>query len=348
MEDRALCFVINRLDRGGAERLLVSQINELIKRGKENIYLITLFPEKTDNSYEQDLLLPAPRRFCIRLKGRFDIFGILKIRKFLKEKKVETVVTSLWLSNFVGRLASFGCAMRTISYEQNVVFQKGKILLFIDRLLQHITYKIVAVSETVKYSLIESGIDENKIVVSHNAIDDSFFAVKAKSGSNIFLFLARLVPHKRADMVVDCFKKIKAQVIIGGAGSEKENLVGRSRGFENIVFEGLVTDSQNFYSKGEFFIVASEHEGLPLTLLEAMAAGSIPIVSDSSALREVVSYNENGLIFKAGDVHDLVSIIEKALKMTKTERDHMRQAAILRAKDFSIKNNVDTLMTLTK
>jgi glycosyltransferase involved in cell wall biosynthesis len=85
-----------------------------------------------------------------------------------------------------------------------------------------------------------------------------------------------------------------------------------------------VPESQlaKYFALSDLSVSPSTHDGTPITLLEAMACGAVPVVSDLESVREWVEHQQNGLVFDVHSEHDLANKIVAALR----DRDFMRRA----------------------
>lgn len=123
------------------------------------------------------------------------------------------------------------------------------------------------------------------------------------------LFLGRLVPEKGIMYLIEAFKKIdtsKKLVIVGGSSDtlEFENEL-KSMADDRIIFTGFAQGRllEEFYSNAYVYVLPSDLEGMPISLLEAMSYGNCCITSDIPECTEVVG--EYGISFKKGSVEDL-------------------------------------------
>jgi glycosyltransferase involved in cell wall biosynthesis len=131
------------------------------------------------------------------------------------------------------------------------------------------------------------------------------------------LFLGRLVPEKKVDLLVEAFKEIKTDkklVIAGGAShtSDYENeLHELAKGCENIIFTGFVEGDEldELFSNAYIYCLPSDLEGMPISLLEAMSYGDCCLTSDIPECTEVLG--EYGVSFKKSDKEDLKATLEK-------------------------------------
>lgn len=125
------------------------------------------------------------------------------------------------------------------------------------------------------------------------------------------LFLGRLVPEKGIRYLVEAFKLVKADkklVIAGGTSdtdSFAEELKEVAKDDDRIIFTGFVQGQMldELYSNAYAYVLPSDLEGMPLSLLEAMSYGNCCLVSDIPECTEVVE--ENAIVFKKSNIKDL-------------------------------------------
>ena len=137
--------------------------------------------------------------------------------------------------------------------------------------------------------------------------------------NSYILFLGRLVPEKRPELLIDAFKSIdtsKRLVIAGGSSDTSEyerQLHERAKGDSRILFTGFVTGKPlaELYSNAYCYVLPSDVEGMPMSLLEAMAYGCACVTSDISECSDVLG--ETGAIFTRGDVAALREVLTALL-----------------------------------
>ena len=134
------------------------------------------------------------------------------------------------------------------------------------------------------------------------------------------LFLGRLVPEKGIHYLIEAFKKIdtdKKLVIAGGSSDTQEytqQLHAMAKEDNRILFTGFVQGEllEELYSNAYIYVLPSDLEGMPLSLLEAMSYGNCCLVSD---IEECASVVENqGVSFKKGNIQDLQEKLDQLLK----------------------------------
>lgn len=125
------------------------------------------------------------------------------------------------------------------------------------------------------------------------------------------LFVGRLVPEKGLRYLIEAFKKIKTdkKLVISGGASDSGEFVAEirelARDDDRIIFTGFMRARllSELYSNAYFYVLPSDLEGMPLTLMEAMSYGNCCLVSDIPECMEVIE--DHALTFKHGDVRSL-------------------------------------------
>ena len=130
------------------------------------------------------------------------------------------------------------------------------------------------------------------------------------------LFLGRLVPEKGIHYLIQAFKEVKTDkklVIAGGVSDTNayvEELKQKAQGDSRILFTGFVQGQllEELYSNAYLYVLPSDHEGMPLSLLEAMSYGNCCVVSDIPECTEVVE--DHAVIFSRGDATELTGKLQ--------------------------------------
>ena len=133
------------------------------------------------------------------------------------------------------------------------------------------------------------------------------------------LFLARLVPEKGCHYLIDAYNSLQTskKLVIAGASSHSDEYVNRLKenSSEKIIFLGEVSGNllKELYSNAYIYVLPSEIEGLPITLLEAMGYGKCVLTSDIPENIEVIN-NHYGFNFKSKDTESLKNVLDYLLE----------------------------------
>lgn len=133
------------------------------------------------------------------------------------------------------------------------------------------------------------------------------------------LYLGRLVPEKRPELLIDAFKGLdtdKKLVIAGGGSDTSEyevSLREAAQGDPRILFTGFVNGEplEELYSNCYAYVLPSDVEGMPMSLLEAMAYGCCCVTSDIPECADVLA--GNGVTFEKGSADSLRATLQGLL-----------------------------------
>lgn len=160
--------------------------------------------------------------------------------------------------------------------------------------------------------------------------------IKTKYGlekDSYLLYLGRIVPEKGEHYLIEAFRKVKTNkklVIAGGAsdtGEYMEELKRLAEGDNRILFTGFVQGKvlEELYSNAYVYVLPSDLEGMPLSLLEAMSYGNCCLVSDIAECTEVT---ENyAVTFKKGNIDDLQENLQQLCDNAEKVRKYKAKAA---------------------
>jgi glycosyltransferase involved in cell wall biosynthesis len=229
-----------------------------------------------------------------RIRSWFDLPGIIRLSR--RMRRADIVLTHLWFANTMGRIGAVLTRHRGVfAFEHNMAtpFFKTRNMLFFDMLLERFSHTI-AVSKGVREGLIARGLEPSRITVIENGIDLTAYT-QAQSLTlpyphPTFLYVGRLARLKGLDVLLAAFRKVEQGVLlVAGEGGEGETL--RKEAGERVIFLGARTDVPALLKSCDCLVVPSRAEGMPMILLEGMAAG-VPIITTdfSSLLPEVRSY----------------------------------------------------------
>lgn len=137
--------------------------------------------------------------------------------------------------------------------------------------------------------------------------------------NSYILFLGRLVPEKRPELLIDAFKSIETdkRLVIAGGGSDtseyERQLHEQAKGDSRILFTGFVAGESlaELYSNAYCYVLPSDVEGMPMSLLEAMAYGRACVTSDIPECSDVLA--GTGATFSRGDASALRDVLASLL-----------------------------------
>lgn len=155
-------------------------------------------------------------------------------------------------------------------------------------------------------------------------------------------FVGRLTEYKRPDRfieVVGAIAKSMPQVRVSIIGSGPDEPALRHRVAElgltdAVTFLGQRDDVDRLLAKARVYVLTSRWEGVSIAMLEAMAAGAVPVVADVGDLRDVVQVGVTGFLIEQDDIAGYASAVIRLLsdeRMWKACSRHARRSALARS-----------------
>ena len=173
---------------------------------------------------------------------------------------------------------------------------------------------VIAVSRALRQAIVELGVEPAKVVVLRNGVDaDRFIAADRsaarrsfglKADTQAILSVGRLVAMKGHDLVIDALLRLpQGHLLIAGDGPERAALEARAARLGlagRVHFLGQLRhgDLPRVYTAADALVLASDNEGWPNVLLEAMACGTPVVATDVGGSSEVVCAPEAGTIIR--------------------------------------------------
>jgi glycosyltransferase involved in cell wall biosynthesis len=164
------------------------------------------------------------------------------------------------------------------------------------------------VARPPQVTVIANGIEDLPAPASGQTVD----------GKPTIAMVARFWPQKRQQDLIEAVAGIPGplRVLFAGDGSELETCKALSRrlGQEpRIEFLGRIDSAEEVLRQSDIFVLSSDYEGLPLSVLEAMRAGLPVIAARVGGVAEAVVHEQTGLLFEAGDVAALRTQLTRLL-----------------------------------
>lgn len=319
-------FVVSTLKRSGPTNQLFNIIKNLDSSRFEAI-LLTLSPEPKDSKLK-DFESLGIKLHSLNLSRFFGIFfAKLKLKEFIQMVQPTLIHTQGIRADSL--LASLNLELPWVLTARNYPLEDypskfGKLWggLMARKhvsVLKHCT-NVIACSKSIQTSLAEIGIEsfpiQNGVAIGEVSLNPAF---TNKYERPIFVTVGSLIPRKNIRFIVDAFNLYKNQVkssgslVILGEGFERKEI--ESVVTESVYLMGNVSNVTDYLSSADFFISASLSEGLPNTVLEALAAGLPVILSDIPSHKEInLECNGASSIFNLAD--GVMGLVERIINIS--------------------------------
>jgi len=340
--------IIESMAMGGAEHLAVKTANHLAAAGHESHLIVTRGPDvlsakiqpavKVHYLHYERSSIRNPLAFGASLRK-----GVKLIAGVVRQEKIPVVQTHLPGSNFFGLLLAWKKTCGVLAtIHNNQEFHYGDTDNPVLARLRKKAYRkimdncqgVVAVSEEVRTSMIQdldAGAEAAaRISVVTNAVEipqplgqDRRDALREEAGVRpgqiLILAAGRFCEQKNFGDLVIAAGRLKDdgtpfRLVIAGEGEQRDELTDQVRGLglqDEVSLPGNLTNLDQVMQAADVFVMSSLWEGLPLVLLEAMAAG-LPVVAYGIAgIEEVVDDGVTGLTVPVGETAALAAGLGK-------------------------------------
>ena len=263
-------------------------------------------------------------------RGRFDLKTIKQLRRFIRKREIDIIHSHGYKSNLYSFAASYRRGASLVATCHNWLGDDPKMKFYatLDRFFLRRFDDVVAVSDDVRKRLICSGVCPKKVTVVKNGITlDRFERVHsaAKIRSDLGIphdckvigTVGRISEEKGHIYLLRAAEKVRKQypktvfLIVGDGPLRKE--LQREYDSPSIVFAGITNDVPHLYHCMDIFVLPSLTEGLPMVLLEAMAARKPLVATRVGAVPNVIQDGHSGCLVEPGDVKGLAQAITDLL-----------------------------------
>jgi len=298
----------------------------------------------------------------LKRKQGIDYAYPFKLAALLKREKIQILHLHNSTAFFYGVIAGKITRVPVIIYTEHArdIFPNIKVRIA-DKILSSFTDKVIVVADYLKKNLIKyEWFNPSKIITIYNGADETKFnnkynvdEVKRDLGlfgrKKIVGIVARLDPIKNHKCLIKAMQIVVKHypdtiLLVIGDGALRDELKAFAREsnlLNNIYFLGTRQDIPQLLAIMDIFVLCSISEGLPMTLLEAMAAGKPIIATNVGGIPEIIEHGINGVLIPP----DNPDILADAIKKLIDDTEKAKQMGSMAREKFE--NNF-TLSTMVK
>jgi glycosyltransferase involved in cell wall biosynthesis len=337
---------IGTLEVGGAENFVVNLLKNL-DYSRFSLLLIVL--EKPCDSFLEKEVEKLPIQISyMKKKEGFSIKVIIKVFKTLRKFKPDILHGNIggliyFLPFLVLKKIKMIYTAHTLADKEFGILKQRILKRFLRR------KKIIAVgiSPEIKKSLEKVyEINSEDIPLIYNGIDVEKFSFNRCYLENIVIgHVGRFEPVKNHRTIIEVYQLLKNKypkisLRLVGDGSLFLKYKEELKNDLSVVFVGESMNVSEELKKIDLFLMPSLYEGLPLSVLEAMASGCVIVASCVGGLKDLIEDEKNGyLINDSRDVEGFFEVIENLVNDRKKLRD-ISLNNIRKVHNFDIKNTV--------
>jgi glycosyltransferase involved in cell wall biosynthesis len=354
---KRVLILIKGLGRGGAEQLLVNAAT--YRDAAEFDYEVAyLLPWK--DALVRDLEVAGLAVGC--LDGARGVAWIRRLRALVEHRRIDLVHIHSPYPAIGARIGLQGCRVRLVCTEHNVWQRYHRATYWGNALTFPLNDHVFAVSNRVRASIRYPkplrGRRMPPVETLYHGPDPSISSRIARGDSlreelgipkeaPVVGTVANFKPHKGYQYLLQAAQEVKNAIsdvrfVLVGRGPVEEEMRQKASALGldgSVIFTGYREDAPVLMRSFDVFVLPSVEEGLSIALLEAMALGAPPIVTNVGGLPEVVDDGKHGIVVPPRNGAALARAIESVLR-DENLRERLRRAARERAADFDIRKAV--------
>ncbi|WP_228771139.1 glycosyltransferase family 4 protein [Cupriavidus sp. U2] len=302
---RIACLITNS-ETGGAQSHVADLLRAL--RGQADVTLLAggdgpLF------DLARDLGIPAIRLAALdnALSPLKAVAALRELMRALREARPDILHTHSAKASALGRVAGSLLGIPVVytvhgfAFKAAAPWKQRTVARMAEWLLAPLTSHVICVAEAERAMARQLPIRADRISVIPNGIAD--VAERAQPGDALrrVVTVMRLAPPKRPDVLIRAFAAAQlpdCELVIAGDGPQRASLerLASQLAPGRVRFAGSIDNIPALLASAQLFLLASDHEGFPISILEAMRAGLPVIASDLPGIREQLGDGRCGVL----------------------------------------------------
>jgi glycosyltransferase involved in cell wall biosynthesis len=276
----------------------------------------------------------------LRTSGKLNPWLVWKVLRFVKRRGVRIISSTGYKADLIGWVVARLLGIRFITTIQGFVEKYPLRKRFYDAMTRWIARRsdlVVTVAESLRRELLAQGMSAERIVTVHNFVDVGRFKAEdaeaagrirrelgVPAGAPVIEILGRLNIEKGHTFFLQAAARVKPEfpsarfVIVGDSylslRSDLEREAAALGLQAEVVFTGYRTDIPDLLAAATVVVSSSLREGLPLALVEAMAAARPIVATAIDGIPELVDDGRTGILVPARDVERLADGILQLLR----------------------------------
>ena len=313
----------------GAENMLLNLCASQQKAGCQNSLMIFYNVHAPNVEFYERARRRGLSVRMVHCQGRADWRAVRQIEECIQEEGIQLLHTHGYKADLYGYVAARRSGKPIVATCHNWVGGTAALGIYnhLDRMALKRFHGLAAVSDSVAQRLLASGVSASKIRTIANGIDVQTFErarplpVLNFDGSKVVGMVARLDLKKGFEYLLRAARELCGtfpglKVVIVGEGPDRneiEDMIQRFGLQSNVILAGQHSNMPAIYAAMDVFVLPSLNEGLPMTILEAMAASKPVIATRVGAIPKVIQDEQTGLLVDPADSDGLRNALARLL-----------------------------------
>lgn len=319
-----ILHIITNTELGGAQKVCIDLCRSAVADGDE--VAVTSMSE----GFLWSQLPPEVKQYQLKnmvkpIKPKYDIKVLRELRKVRKDFKPDIIQLHSSKAGVLGRIIGLGSSSKVVYtvHGFDSIRLMHRVFIPLERVLQYCCKGIVGVSDYDKNNLLSEKITHN-VVTIYNGISETSIKkenafpveISGIKDKKIILTIARIAPPKNLKLFLETASKFTNEnyLFIWIGGSPEYTIEDIKKMYDvpsNVILLGDVSEASRYINLCDLFVLFSDFEGLPMTIIEAMSQKKAIVASDVGGIHELVD-NSNGALIN-NSIDDSESAIRKIM-----------------------------------
>ncbi len=348
-------YITTKSEAGGAQTHIYQLSKYFIERGNEVAIMSYPGGWLEEETKKLGIKFYPSKYFSNRPNPISILRAVKEIRKVIEDFEPDLVSCHSTAAGFFGRITVRNKIPTTFTahgwaFTKGTPFLRKCLAILIEKIAGKFCSKIICVSDFDRNLALEYRIiSEEKIIVIHNGVeiqpDKKTLNIEHPTSSTQIVFVGRLAQPKDPLLLLKSFNSLpselkdKAQISIIGEGPKRKGLdkfIEKNRLEEKVKLLGSISREKVFevLRKSDIFVLISNWEGFPYTIIEAMSSSLAIIASEVGGIKEAI--DNCGILVKRGDEEGIKNALEKLLKNPSLIKEMGERAKEKAKKEFSL------------
>ena len=317
------------LSSGGAERFVVDLCNHLAENDDNEVVLVITNDANEKTTHYLSELSSKVKFLSLGCKSGLALSSFWRVFQIIRKEKPDVVHAHCQLLLLLLPVLFFSDIkfFHTLHSLAEVCLRSPK-LKNLYRYLYKNRVQAITISNECQQSFkslyhlnnsirIDNGRSPIKTTSEKQTIEEGIERLRKNNSTPVFIHVARSNPLKNQKRLFKTFERLQHEgndflLLCIGAGYEQEYMP-KYRDNSQIKILGEKRNVGDYLAVSDYFVLSSDYEGLPISLLEAMSMGVIPISTPAGGVKDVIRDGENGYMCKHIDDEEFYKKVKEAL-----------------------------------
>lgn len=338
--------IIPSLESGGAERFVIDLCNEISKSHIVTLVVLYSINDKNQSFYLSELskrvkIVTLNKHKSLDLKI---FYKLLKLVKRLKPDVVHTHMSGILYIQLSLLLNKSPLYIHTV--HNDAFKEQGRDFLNrysrINSFRRNLVVPVTISNESqdsfekcynISAPMIFNGRNVPSIIRISNEVKSDFLKYKQDDKTIVVINLARIQHQKRQDMLARVAKRLEKEgfdfsiLVIGRVNNIQMAESIKETNAKKLFLLGEKSNPLEYLSVADAYTLSSSYEGMPISLIEALGVGCIPVCTPVGGCKDIIQNGVNGLLSKDISEEAYYEILKTFLSTNQEEKTKMREAA---------------------